>query len=456
MRDSYQTYFPSRVDGSEDTYNSYLQAPDDDLVFVAEQHGREDVVTKAFVAKPVTYGPKFTQKASKYINKRPEAGAGYLKHVAYQRLDPRTGKMVQVKGGRNAPIGKTALTPHHFDVAVQKKHGLTSDETAKAVLRYVAQKKVKTEGELHEAVQEFVQKNYDSESPEAEGRWVSKILEMLFHHKAVQVTHPGDDIAYGNMRVRDMAMVNQWVQGSNNTVGSVRLRVGVAKLFKQDIDRVTERARKNSSDKKRFDRMLAEAKADKDLTASVERVAALSQAAYKGQKTVVLYRAISAKQAAEIRKQLKLKSNMTARGQVIALPVDNVTSMTENPEDAHGAFAGFGGMTIRVEIPVSAIVMSYRAMPSTMSMSGTTEWEVVVATPGKLNATIVADRHLGGNSLPGAPAGYTGSSLQKRAEAERARFVSRHTQLPKKDKGVYFYAPKKAPADFLQLEDVFS
>lgn len=441
MRDSYQTYFPSRVDGSEDAYNSYLQAPDDDLVFVAEQHGREDVVTKSTVIEKAM--PQKTKGTM----------PGYLKHVSYQRLDPRTGKMVQVKGGRHETIGKTALTPHHFDVAVQKKHGLTSDETAKAVLRYVAQKKVKTEGELHEAVQEFVQRNYDSESPEAEGRWVSKILEMLFHHKAVQVTHPGDDIAYGNMRVRDMAMVNQWVQGSNNTVGSVRLRVGVAKLFKQDIDRVTERARKNSSDKKRFDRMLAEAKADKDLTASVERVAALSQAAYKGQKTVALYRAISKKQAVEIRKQLKLKSNMTARGQVIALPVDNVTSLTESPKPAHDLFAGPSGMTVRVEVPVSAIVMSYRAMPSTMSLGGETEWEVVIATPGKLNAVIVADEHLGVRSLPEAPTMYDGLALKALARAERARFKSRHTQLPKHDYGSYW---KQAPADFLKLEDVFS
>jgi len=444
MRDDYTKYFLSRVDGSEDAYNGYLQAPGDDLVFVAERHGREDVVTKSTVL----------MKAEKY--KVLGVAFGYAKHISYQRLDPRTGKMVQVKGGRDTPIGKTSLTPHHFDITVQKKHGLSDDETAMAVLRYVAQKKVRTEGELHEAVQEFVEKNYDSESSEARGKWVSTILKALFHHKAVQVTHPGDDIAYGNMRVRDMAMVSQWVQGSNNTVGSVRLRVGVAKLFKQDIERVTERARKNSSDKKRFERMLADAKADKDLVASVERVAALSQSAYKGQKTVVLHRAISKEQTAEIRKQLKLKPGVTARGKVITIPVDNVTSLSENAAAAHSAFAGFDGMTVRVEVPVSAIVMSYRAMPSTMSLSGDTEWEVVVATPGKLHATIVADRYLGENSLPEAPIKYQKSSLRALAEKERARFESRYTKLNPKQHSIYSTYWKKTPAEFLLEEDVFS
>lgn len=103
---------------------------------------------------------------------------GYYKHVEYKRLDPRTGKIITVKGGKTPGI----------NVAVSKTH-TTDDEHMSALHAALKQSKPTTEHSLQQHVHDHVVSNYTG-SEKLLANLKSQMLKELFDSGAVAVKDP--------------------------------------------------------------------------------------------------------------------------------------------------------------------------------------------------------------------------------------------------------------------------
>lgn len=191
----------------------------------------------------------------------------------------------------------------------------------------------------------------------------------------------------------DRLMLNQWSQDANDSAGSVRLRIGVARLLgknpQKDIDKARSAVKTAGGDLARFDAMVKETMLDKRLLDSMKRIKSASQSHYAGKKTVTVYRGITGEQAASLRR--KHGAGALRAGKTLNLAINTLTSMSENADNTYNIFGGGAiayegeeepGFIFQIEVPVKDIIASYRAFPAEMTINrnGHSAWELLVSS----------------------------------------------------------------------------
>lgn len=173
--------------------------------------------------------------------------------------------------------------------------------------------------------------------------------------------------------------------GSANTVQSLQMRGAAIKImaagdpmkekelldhFEKSIDAHTGGA---GADAQKI--QLRKGFNDPVIAKTLQAAAVVAQAQYAGKKTVTLYRGVHGKQAQQ------LKANLAA-GKPLVLGVHSMSCWSEQDKTAKNFASHNNGIVLKVEVPVSAIVHSYRVEGTTMTDYG--ESEVVIASNGKV------------------------------------------------------------------------
>lgn len=296
---------------------------------------------------------------------------GYLKHVAYQRLDPRTGKMVQVKGGRS-----------ERQLLVHKDHKLAAkDVHGQGLYRYI-----KREGsshyqdDVHHWAHDYAEKHKLGATAQERRATANTLLARLFAKKALSV----------DVKTEVEEYAAPWLhEGDSDSEDCIGMRVGAAAIFgvsvRRDIARILKSDRQKGRKRafeKAYDRAL---KMKAKHVEMMSEATALSQAAYKGQKYVTLYRGVHGVQAEALQSQ---------GARTVSVKMDGLSSFTESKKIALN-YADYGdGVLLQVKIPVRDIVISERAI------RGSGQKEVIVATKAGIRTAVIVGALKKGSEMP--------------------------------------------------------